>query len=98
MEPLNKGHIEDNTGIFRGRKLSRIGEKLRFHGENFRGLLARTAYCLPFLQTIAEKTFADRHKRAKFLKVFPLESYPLHGNTILSLLERLSSFRGFQRI
>ena len=44
---------------------------MEFRGENFRGLLACTAYCL---QTIAEKTFADRHKTVKFFaKVFSLE-------------------------
>ena len=31
------------AGNFRGRKLSRIGEKYDFHGENFRGLLAFAA-------------------------------------------------------
>ena len=45
-----------------------------FLGENFRGLLARTAYCPPSLQTFAEKTFTDRYK-AKFTKVFSLESF-----------------------
>ena len=31
------------AGNFRGRKLSRIGEKYDFHGENFRGLLTFAA-------------------------------------------------------
>ena len=66
------------AGIFRGRKLSRIGGKMEFRGENFRGLLASTAYCRPSLQTIAEKTFAERHKTAKFAKVYSLESFPLY--------------------
>ena len=42
------------AGIFLGRKLSQIGGKLRFCGENFRGLLA---HCPPRFQTIVEKNF-----------------------------------------
>ena len=34
------------------------------------------AYCPPSLQTIAETTFADRHKTTK---VFSLESFPLYS-------------------
>ena len=39
-----------------------------------------TMYCRPSLKTMAEETFADRHKTAKFAKVFSLESFPLYGN------------------
>ena len=40
--------------------------------------------CLYLLcQTIAEKTFADRHKTAKFAKVFSLESFPLYGTNLM---------------
>ena len=58
---------------------------------NFRGLFARTAFCPLSLQTIAEKTFADRHKTAKFTKVFSLESFPLYG--IIRVPGFLSSIR-----
>ena len=47
--------------------------------KNVRALLARTAYCLPSLQTIMEKTFTDRHKTAKFAKVCSLEYFLLYG-------------------
>ena len=64
---------------------------MEFRRENFRGLLACTAYCRPSLQTIVEKSFTDWHKTAKFAKVFSLESFPLYvihlhvlkGNTLL---------------
>ena len=29
----------------------------------------------------AEETFANSHKTSKFMKVLPLESFPLHGST-----------------
>ena len=46
---------------------------------NFCGLLACTAYTRPSLQTIAEKCFADRHKKnTKSAKIFSLESFPLY--------------------
>ena len=53
-----------------------------FRGEIFRGLLARTAYCLPSFQKFAEKTFADRYKTAKFALTRPLppgKSGPAHS-------------------
>ena len=53
--------------------------KMGFCGENFRGLLAHAAYCPPSFVTFAEKTFADRHKTAKFAKDFSLESFTLYG-------------------
>ena len=33
------------VGIFHGKTLSRIGGKMEFSGEKFRGLLTRTIYC-----------------------------------------------------
>ena len=36
-----------------------------FRGENFYGLLAYTANCPLTLQTITEKTFADKYKTTK---------------------------------
>ena len=64
---------------FRGRKLSRIGEKCDFRGENFHGLLAFAAPKDATPPNFAEKTFADSHKSAKFTKVFSLKSFPLYG-------------------
>ena len=44
-----------------------------FHRENFHELLTHTAYCLPSLQTIVEKPFAEKYKAAKFTKISPLK-------------------------
>ena len=66
---------------FRGRKVSRIGEKYNFHGENFCGLLT---FAVPKDTTppnFAEKTFANSHKTTKFAKVFSLESFLLYSIT-----------------
>ena len=52
---------------------------MEFRRENFRGLLACTAYSRPSLQSIVEKTFADKLKTARFSKVFSLESFPLYS-------------------
>ena len=60
---------------FRGRKLSQIGEKYDFHGENVRGLLASAAPKDATRPNFAEKTFANRHKTAKFANVFSFESF-----------------------
>ena len=47
-----------------------------FHREKFGGLLGHTNYCSPSLQTIAEKTFADRHNLESFLsRSFPSTWY-----------------------
>ena len=35
---------------------------MKYHGENFCGLLIHTDYCPPSLRIFAEKTFADRQK------------------------------------
>ena len=59
---------------FEGKKLSQIGEKYDFHGENFRGLLT---FAMP--PNFMKKTFAN-HKTMKFAEVFSLESFPLYGN------------------
>ena len=64
---------------FRGRKLSRIGEKYDFRGENFHGLLASAVPKDATPPNFAEKTFTNCHKTAKFAKVFSLESFPLYG-------------------
>ena len=54
-----------------------------FHRENFGGLFARTAYCIPSLQTITQKTFADRAQNREIRKkVFSLESFSLYGSRV----------------
>ena len=68
------------AGNFRGRKLSRIGEKYDFRRENFRGLLACAAPKDATPLNFAEKTFTNSHKTVKFSKVFSLESFPLYGS------------------
>ena len=60
-------------------KLSRIGEKYDFRGENFYGLLASAAPKDATPPNFTEKTFANRHKTMKFTQVFSLESFPLYG-------------------
>ena len=60
-------------GIPYSGKLSRIGEKYDFCGENFRRLLAFTVSKDAVPPNFAEKTFT------KFAKVFYLESFPLYG-------------------
>ena len=75
-----------------------------FCGENFHGLLARTAKCSPRLQTIVEKTFAintNNKIRKSFLpRKFPSLQYHhltthLHTLTLtatLTLAHRSSGF------
>ena len=58
-------------GNFQGRKLSRIGEKYDFRGENFRGLLACAAPKDATPPNFAEKTFANSHKTTKFARLSP---------------------------
>ena len=67
------------AGNFRGRKLSRIGGEQEVREENFCGLLGTTNWVWVWLSIFAEKTFVDRHKTMKFVKVFSLESFPLCG-------------------
>ena len=64
------------AGNFRGRKLSRIGEKYNFRGENFRGLLAFTMPKDTTLPNFTEKTFANNHKTAKFCESFHPQKFP----------------------
>ena len=54
------------SGNFQGRKLSRIGEKYDFHGENFRRLFA---FATP--KNTMPQSFTKGHKTAKFVKVSP---------------------------
>ena len=63
------------VGNFRGRKLSRIGEKYNFCRENFHGLLAFATPKDATPPNFAEKTFTNSHKTAKFAEVFSLESF-----------------------
>ena len=65
------------AGNFCGRKLSRIkifAEKTFAHSS-----------LVPPKDTMApsfvKKTFTNSHKTLKFVKIFPLESFPLHSNT-----------------
>ena len=66
------------AGNFRGRKLSQIGEKYDFHGENFHGLLTFAASKDTMLPNCEEKIFTNSHKTVKFAIVFSLESFPLY--------------------
>ena len=68
-----------NSGNFRGRKLSQIGEKYGFRGENFCRLLACAVPKETTPSNFVEKTFVNSHKTVKFVKVFSLESFPLYG-------------------
>ena len=52
---------------------------IRIKQRNICRLLAHTVYCPLSVQTIVEKTFADRYKTAKFAKSLSLESFPLHN-------------------
>ena len=65
------------VGIFRGRKLSRIGGK---NGISQRKLSwIACLYCLLSTEPSRTLKFADRHKTAKFAKVFILGGFPLNG-------------------
>ena len=57
-------------GVPHSGKLSWIGEKYNFRGENFRGLLVSAMPKDTMPPNFAEKTFANQHKTAKFVKVF----------------------------
>ena len=67
------------SGKLSRKKTLQIGEKYNFRGENFRGLLTSAAPKDATPPNFAEKTFANRHKTAKFAKVFSLKSFPLYG-------------------
>ena len=83
MGEMGKGnflsYVSLRNYVLYSRKLSRIGEKYNFCGENFRRLLASAAPKDATPPNFAEKTFANRHKTVKFAKVFSLESFPLYG-------------------
>ena len=72
-------HTYHIAGNFQGRKLPRIGEKYDFRGENFRRLLACAVLKDATPPNFSDKTFANCHKTAKFMKVFSLESFPLYS-------------------
>jgi len=86
------------AGNFRGRKLSRIGEKYDFHGENFSQIARFATRKDAIPPNFAEKTFANSHKTVKFTKVFSLESFPLYGIdldvTKIEVSEKAGSCRG----
>ena len=68
------------AGIFRGRKLSRIGGKPDFCGDNFHRLLTGAPNLplkMPRPQISRRKPFPNSHKTSKFMKVFSLKSFPL---------------------
>ena len=67
------------SGNFWGRKLSQIGEKIRFSLRKLSWIahFCRAKEC--HAQNFAEKTFAYSHKTTKFTKVFSLESFLLYG-------------------
>ena len=67
------------AGNFRGRKLSQIGEKYNFRGENFRGLLTFATPKDATPHNFADKTFVNGHKTVKFAKFFSLKSFLLYG-------------------
>ena len=70
--------VYHTAGNFRGRKLSRIGEKYNFREKT----LWISCFAIPKDATcpnFAENTFTNSHKTAKFVKVFFLESFPLYG-------------------
>ena len=67
------------AGNFRGRKLSQIGKKYDFCGENFHRLLACAVLKDPTPPKFHGENFMNSHKTAKFAKVFSLKSFPLYG-------------------
>ena len=73
-------HLYCIAGSFRGRELSRIGEKYDFHGEDSRRLLACATPKDATPPDFAEKTFVNSHKTVKFAKVFSLESFPIYSS------------------
>ena len=64
---------------YEGGNFRELVEKWHFAEKTFMRLLARTTYCQSSLQTIMEKTFAERHRTVEFVKVFSLESFPLYS-------------------
>ena len=70
------------AGNFWGRKLSRIGKKWKFCGENFHGMLNHNHRWVQHAQNFMEKTFAGGFQTAKFVNVFSLESFPLYSRSL----------------
>ena len=65
---------------FRGRKLSWMGEKYSFRGENLRGLLASAAPKDAMPPKFRGENFRESPQNRKIrAKVFSLESFPLYG-------------------
>ena len=62
--------------------------------KNFRRLLTFVAPKDATPPSFAEKTFANRHKTAKFTKVFSLESFPLYSTMCCSLTSRGEGSQG----
>ena len=62
--------------------------------KNFRRLLTFVAPKDATPPSFAEKTFANRHKTAKFAKVFSLESFPLYSTMCCSLTSRGEGSQG----
>ena len=77
------------SGKLSKKKLSRIGEKYDFCGENFRRLLTSAVPKDATSPNFVEKTFANNHKTAKFAKVFSLESFPLYCTPRVAVLSFL---------
>jgi len=61
---------------FRGRKLSRIGKKNDFRGENFWGSLLFAVSKDTMPRNFAGKTFANSHKIMKTCKSFIPQKFP----------------------
>ena len=70
-------------------KLLRLAEKYDFRRENLQGLLAFATPKDATAPNFAEKTFTNSHKTAKFTKVFYLESFPLYGISVVSIISVL---------
>ena len=49
---------------------------MRFFEETFCRLLDHSSFCPPRLQTFTEKTFTDRHKTNKLLRMFLPRKFP----------------------
>ena len=79
------------AGNFRGRKLSQIGEKYDFHGENFRGLLAFAALKVPHPQILRRKLSRIATKLRNSRKFSPSK---VSHYTVLSCLGSLVGLLG----
>ena len=77
--PVNKGNYRIARNL-QGRKLLRIGEKYDFLRRKLSRIVTFAAPKDATLSNFTEKTFANSHKNAKFVKVFSLESFPLYSS------------------